>query len=170
MREVILDTETTGFSPASGDKIVEIGALEMVDRELTGRQFHEYLNPGRPVPRRAQAIHGLSDSFLADKPLFDDVAQDMLDFIGDDTIVIHNAPFDLRFLNAELMMSDLPCIPWGQAHDTVARARELFPGERNTLDSLCWRYGIDTSLREEHGHGALVDCHLLAQVHQHMGY
>ena len=164
MREIVLDTETTGFDPATGDRIVEIGAVELMNHLPTGRTFHKYLNPERDVPAEAVAVHGLTDEFLRDKPLFADVAAEFVTFIGDDAkLVIHNAAFDMKFLNAELKMIGKAQLPWSRALDTLALAREKFPGAQNSLDALCRRFGIDNSSRTLHG--ALLDSEILAEVY-----
>ena len=164
MREIVLDTETTGFDPAQGDRMVEIGAVELLNHLPTGRTFHKYLNPQREVPAEAVAIHGLTDEFLRDKPLFAAVAQEFLDFIGPEAkLVIHNAAFDMKFLNAELKMVGKGQLPRSRALDTLALAREKFPGAQNSLDALCRRFGIDNSSRTLHG--ALLDSEILADVY-----
>jgi len=163
MREIVLDTETTGFEPSEGHRIVEIGAVELVNHLKTDRNFHVYLNPERPMPKEAFAVHGLGDDFLRDKPLFRHRARDFLDFIGDAKLIIHNASFDMKFLNAELKAAGLPLIPNDRAIDTLAMARSKFPGSPATLDALCRRFGIDNSMREKHG--ALLDSEILAEVY-----
>jgi DNA polymerase III subunit epsilon len=163
MREIVLDTETTGLDPEQGDRIVEIGAIELWNHLPTGKTFHKYLNPERAMPAEAFAVHGLSDEFLKDKPKFKDLAQDFLDFVAEGRLVIHNASFDMRFLNAELKWVGLPQIPMGRALDTVALARSKFPGASASLDALCRRFGIDNSARTKHG--ALLDSELLAEVY-----
>ena len=163
MREIALDTETTGLDPASGHRVVEIGCVEMHGHIRTGNHFHTYLNPEREMPREAENIHGLSGAFLADKPLFKTVARSFLEFIGDDPLIIHNASFDLKFLNAELNALDLPLIEFARATDTVLIARRMFPGSPANLDALCKRFSIDTSARTKHG--ALLDAELLADVY-----
>ena len=162
MREIALDTETTGLDPSSGDRIVEIGAVELFNHMPTGKTYHQYINPQRDMPEGAFAVHGLSAEFLSDKPLFADVAQAFLDFIGDSKLVIHNASFDMKFINAELKWVDRPEFPWSQALDTLAIARKKFPGAQNSLDALCRRFGIQTK-RELHG--ALLDSEILAEVY-----
>lgn len=166
MREIVLDTETTGLSPQDGHRIVEIGCVELVNHVVSGpdegkRQF--YINPERPMPAEAFAVHGLSGEFLADKPVFADIAEDFLNFIGDSPLIIHNAEFDMRFLNAELKRLGLPELPKSRAVDTLAIARRRFPGAQASLDALCRRYDIDTSARTLHG--ALLDSILLAEVY-----
>lgn len=163
MREIVMDTETTGLDPADGHRVVEIGAIELFNHLPTGRTFHEYLNPERDMPPEAQAIHGLSAAFLADKPKFGDVAAAFLDFIAGAVLVIHNASFDIGFLNAELSFVGQPPIPAGQVIDTLHLARQKHPGTSNSLDALCRRYGIDTTRRTKHG--ALLDSELLADVY-----
>lgn len=164
MREIVLDTETTGFEPEQGDRIVEIGAVELVNHLPTGRTFHAYINPERAMPQSAFEVHGLGDDFLRDKPLFRAVARDFLAFVGADSrLVIHNAAFDMKFLGYELQWAGLPPIPMERAVDTVAIARRRFPGAPASLDALCRRFGIDNSAREKHG--ALLDSELLAEVY-----
>lgn len=163
VREIILDTETTGLDPATGDRIVEIGAVELLNHLPSGRTFHVYINPERDMPREAEAVHGLSSAFLKDKPVFADVAQDFLGFIGEATLIIHNASFDMAFINAELGFLRLPAIPPERVVDTLHIARQKHPGAANSLDALCRRYGIDNSKRTKHG--ALLDSELLAEVY-----
>lgn len=163
MREIVLDTETTGFEPESGDRIVEIGAIELIGHMPTGRVFHEYINPERSMPQDAFEVHGLGDAFLSDKPVFRDVAKAFLEFVGDARLVIHNAAFDMKFLNAELGWAGLRLLPQDQALDTLAIARKRFPGSPASLDALCRRFGIDTSSRTLHG--ALLDSEILADVY-----
>lgn len=163
MREVILDTETTGLDPASGHRIVEIACLELINHLPTGQVFQKYLNPERDMPPDSFAIHGLSTEFLADMPLFGDIAGEFLEFIADAPLVIHNAEFDLKFLNAELAKSGRPALPPQRAIDTVILARQKFPGSPASLDALCRRFAIDSSAREKHG--ALLDSELLAEVY-----
>jgi len=163
MREIVLDTETTGLDPADGHRIVEIGAVELLNHMPTSKTFHQYLNPDRPMPKEAFAVHGLGDEFLRDKPRFADVAVDFLAFIGDARLVIHNAAFDMRFLNAELKAANLPPLPMVRALDTVALARQKYPGSPASLDALCRRFGVDNSAREKHG--ALLDSEILAEVY-----
>lgn len=165
MRQIILDTETTGISHETGHRVIEIGCLELIDRKLTGKTFHTYLNPQRAVDEGAFRVHGISTEFLQDKPLFEDVMPDFLEFIVDAELIIHNAAFDVGFLNAELKhaawkkkINDY-CI----VTDTLALAREKHPGQRNTLDALCKRYEVDNSNRDLHG--ALLDAELLAFVY-----
>lgn len=163
MREIVLDTETTGFEPSEGDRIVEIGAVELMGHVPTGRTYHQYINPQRTMPAEAFAVHGLGDEFLADKPVFKDIAQDFVDFVGDAKMVIHNAAFDMKFLNAELGWLNRPLLPMDQALDTLAIARRRFPGSPASLDALCRRFGIDNSSRTLHG--ALLDSEILAEVY-----
>jgi len=163
MREIVLDTETTGFDPTTGHRIVEIGCVEMINHVRTRENFHVYLNPERDMPEEAFKVHGLSEEFLSDKPLFAAVAQSFVDFIGDSRLVIHNADFDMRFLNWELQMLGYPTMPKERALDTVAMARKRFPGSPVSLDALCRRFGIDNSKRDKHG--ALLDAELLADVY-----
>jgi DNA polymerase-3 subunit epsilon len=162
MRHIILDTETTGFDPAQGHRIVEIGCVEMVGHIATGRTYQCYLNPEREMPEAAKNVHGLSDEFLKDKPLFSQVVEEFLDFIGDDPLVIHNAPFDMAFLNAELQNIGFPPLAKSRAIDTVLLARKAFPGAPASLDALCKRFKVDASSRQLHG--ALLDARLLADV------
>lgn len=163
VREIILDTETTGLDPATGDRIVEIGAVELLNHLPTGRTYHVYINPERDMPREAEAVHGLSSAFLKDKPVFATVAQEFLEFIGDAALIIHNASFDMAFINAELGFVRLPSIPPERVVDTLHIARQKHPGAANSLDALCRRYGIDNSKRTKHG--ALLDSELLAEVY-----
>lgn len=164
MREIVLDTETTGFDPETGDRIVEIGAIELMNHLPTGRTYHQYINPERPMPKEAFDVHGLGDDFLRDKPKFAQIAQDFVDFIGDDAkLVIHNAQFDMKFLNAELKWTGRTVMPYSRAIDTLEIARSKFPGAQNSLDALCRRFRIDNSNRTLHG--ALLDSELLAEVY-----
>jgi len=163
MREIVLDTETTGFDPFSGDRIVEIGALELEGHVPTGTKFHEYINPERGMPDEAFQVHGLGDEFLRDKPKFAAVGQKFLDFIQDSKLIIHNASFDMKFLNAELKRMGLPEIPMAQALDTLLIARKKFPGSPASLDALCRRFGITSFARDLHG--ALLDSEILAEVY-----
>ncbi len=162
-REIVLDTETTGLDPNKGDRLIEIGCIEIVNRMPTGREYHCFINPERDVPAEAQAVHGLSTQFLADKPLFAQVAEDFLSFIGDDVLVIHNANFDIGFLNAELLRAKKLKINMDRVVDTLQIARRKHPAGPNNLDALCKRYAIDNSKRTKHG--ALVDSELLAKVY-----
>lgn len=176
MREIVLDTETTGFEPSEGHRIVEIGAIELFNHLPTGRTFHHYINPERDMPDEAFAVHGIGPDILTaprpprpgevtlrDKPVFRLVAQDFVKFLGDAKLVIHNAGFDMKFLNAELAWIGMPALPWEQAIDTLAMARQKFPGSPATLDALCRRFGVDNSGREKHG--ALLDSEILAEVY-----
>lgn len=176
MREIVLDTETTGFEPSEGDRIVEIGAVELMGHVPTGRTYHQYINPQRSMPEEAFGVHGIGPDLLEppqapkpgqetlrDKPLFKDIAQDFVDFIGDAKLVIHNAAFDMKFLNAELGWLNRPLLPMDQAIDTLAIARRKFPGSPASLDALCRRFAIDNSSRTLHG--ALLDSEILAEVY-----
>lgn len=163
MREIIFDTETTGLDPRSGDRLVELGCIEMVNRVPTGQTFHAYFNPDRDMPAAAEAVHGLSITFLSDKPRFHERAGEFLDFIGDSMLVAHNAGFDFGFINAELEMCGLEPVSRTRMIDTVALAKVRHPGAKLSLDALCTRYGIDRSHRTKHG--ALLDAELLAQVY-----
>ena len=164
MREIVMDTETTGFDADKDDRIVEIGGIELLNHLPTGQTFHVYINPERPMPKDAFEVHGLGDDFLRDKPKFAEIVQGFVDFIGDDArLVIHNASFDMKFLNAELRRLGRPALPWSRALDTLALAREKFPGAPASLDALCRRFGIDNSNRQLHG--ALLDSELLAEVY-----
>ena len=176
MREIVLDTETTGFEPESGDRIVEIGAVELVGHVPTGRTYHQYINPERTMPAEAFGVHGIGPDLLdppqkpepgqvtlRDKPVFAQIGQEFLDFIGDAKLVIHNAAFDMKFLNAELGWMGLPKIPEDRAIDTLAIARRRFPGAPASLDALCRRFAIDNSSRTLHG--ALLDSEILAEVY-----
>ena len=163
MREIVLDTETTGLDPGAGHRIVEIGCVELLHRMTSRRNFRASLNPERDMPEEARAIHGLTDEFLAGQPLFEAVVDEFLEFIGDAPLVIHNARFDLKFLNAELGKLGKPGIEPARAIDTVAMARQRFPGAQASLDALCRRFEIDNSSRDLHG--ALLDCQLLAEVY-----
>ena len=163
MREVILDTETTGLDPSQGHRVVEIGALELLNHVPTGRTFHVYINPERGMPKEAEAVHGLSDIFLRSKPVFSRIAGDLLEFIADSAVIIHNAAFDVGFLNAELGYLGKGPIPPEQVVDTLLLARQKHPMGPNSLDALCKRYGVDNSNRTKHG--ALLDSELLADVY-----
>jgi len=163
MREIVFDTETTGLDPQSGDRLVEIGCIEMMNRVSTGAVFHAYFNPERSMPAEAEAVHGLSSAFLADKPCFAESAKELLSFLGDSPLVAHNAGFDFGFLNAELALCKLPAVDRARMVDTVAIARRKHPGAKLSLDALCSRYGIDRSHRVRHG--ALLDAELLAQLY-----
>ncbi|OEJ64418.1 DNA polymerase III subunit epsilon [Magnetovibrio blakemorei] len=163
MREIALDTETTGLNPKSGHKVVEIGCVEMLNHIATGEVFHVYINPERDMPEEAFRVHGLSEAFLKDHPVFKKVADDFLAFIGDDPLVIHNAAFDMGFLNWELEQIGKPALDMARTIDTVQMARKKFPGAQANLDALCRRFGIDNSDRDLHG--ALLDARLLADVY-----
>ncbi len=163
MREIVLDTETTGLDPLRGDRLVEIGCIELLNRIPSGQTFHRYVNPQRDVPEEAFKVHGLSAQFLADKPLFADVCDDLLAFIGDAPLIIHNASFDIAFINAELDRCGKGALARERLIDTLTLARRKFVGVRNSLDDLCARYGIDNSKRTKHG--ALLDAELLAEVY-----
>lgn len=176
MRQIVLDTETTGFEPNEGDRIVEIGAVELIGHVPTGRTYHQYINPMRSMPAGAFGVHGIGPDLLEppqqpkpgqvilrDKPVFADIAQGFLDFIGTDVMVIHNAAFDMKFLNAELGWLKRPLLPMAQSLDTLAIARRKFPGSPASLDALCRRFGIDNSNRTLHG--ALLDSEILAEVY-----
>ncbi|HZT17757.1 MAG TPA: DNA polymerase III subunit epsilon [Dongiaceae bacterium] len=163
MREIVLDTETTGLDPTAGHRIVEIGCLELVNHLPSGRHFHRYFNPGRDIPEDAFAVHGLSAAFLAGKPRFAESVEELLAFIDGAPLVIHNAEFDLRFLNAELALLGLPPLDAARSVDTLLLARRKFPGSPCSLDALCRRFNIDNSGRELHG--ALLDAELLAEVY-----
>jgi DNA polymerase-3 subunit epsilon len=163
MREIVFDTETTGFEPGDGHRIVEIGCVELVDHFPTGRTFQAYLNPERDVPIESQRVHGLSNEFLADKPFFAHVVEEFLDFIGDAPLVIHNASFDLKFINAELTRVGRALLAHARAIDTIEIAKRKLPGARYSLDELCKRFAIDLTARGKHG--ALLDAQLTAQVY-----
>ena len=168
MRQIFLDTETTGLYPAHGHRIIEIAAIEMINRRPTSNHFHVYLNPEREIDPAAQEVHGITLEFLQDKPLFEAIAQDMMDFIGDAELIIHNAPFDVGFLNSELGRIGLQPIEknCGKITDTLKMAKDSRPGQRNNLDALCRHFGIDNSKRTLHG--ALLDAELLAEVYMAM--
>lgn len=163
MREIIFDTETTGFDPHNGDRMVEMGCIEMIDRVPTGQTYHCYYNPQRDMPSQAENVHGLSQKFLSDKPLFADKASELLEFIKDSNLVAHNASFDFGFLNAELVGCALEPISLDRMVDTLSMAKKMHPGAKLSLDALCSRYGIDRSHRVKHG--ALLDAELLAQLY-----
>ncbi len=163
MREIVLDTETTGFEPSEGHRIVEIGAVELMNHLPTGRTYHQYINPERSMPKEAFEVHGLGDDFLRDKPVFANIGRAFLDFIADAPLVIHNAAFDMKFLNHELARANLPTLPMTRATDTLMIARSKFPGSPASLDALCRRFNIDNSMREKHG--ALLDSEILAEVY-----
>lgn len=163
MREIVLDTETTGLDPFTGDRIVEIGAVELFNHVPTGRTYHQYINPERDMPKEAFDVHGISAEFLRDKPVFREIGAAFLEFCGDAQLVIHNASFDMKFLNAELGWAGMTTLPMAQALDTLLIARKKFPGSPASLDALCRRFGIDNSAREKHG--ALLDSEILAEVY-----
>lgn len=163
MREIVVDTETTGLNPEDGHRIVEIGCIELVRGVPTGRYWHRYCNPERPIPAGAQDVHGITDAFLADKPLFSHVADELVGFLADAPLVIHNAAFDLGFLNAELKRCGRPALAPARIIDTVDLARRKYPGLPASLDALCKRFAIDLAVRDKHG--ALVDARLLAEVY-----
>lgn len=162
-REIVLDTETTGLEPNNGDRIVEIGCVELVNHFPTGRNLHLYINPERSMPAEAFAVHGLSEDFLKDKPVFADLAAEFAEFIGEDMLIIHNAAFDVGFINAEFARVGRPPVAAARVLDTLALARRRHPGAGNSLDALCARYGIDNSRRTKHG--ALLDSEILAEVY-----
>ncbi len=163
MREIVLDTETTGLDPLKGDRVVEIGCVELHNHLPTGKVFHAYLNPERDMPSEAAMVHGLTDEFLADKPVFAETVDGFLSFISDSTLVIHNASFDMNFINAELTRCGYKRLPMDRSTDTVTMARRMFPGAPASLDALCKRFGVDSSSRKMHG--ALLDAQLLAEVY-----
>jgi DNA polymerase III subunit epsilon len=165
MREIVLDTETTGLEPSQGHRIIEIGCLELNNRTPTGAKYHVYINPQRDVPEEAQKISNLSTEFLQDKPLFADVVDGFIEFIADSPLVIHNAEFDIKFLNSELTKAKRPTLPLARAIDTVHIARKKFPGSPASLDALCRRFNISLDERKSKGHGAMLDVELLAQVY-----
>ena len=165
MRQIVLDTETTGLSPEAGDRIIEIGCVELLHRKLTGNNFHHYLNPDRDIHEDAMKVHGISTEFLSDKPRFENIVEEFLAYVQDAQIIIHNAPFDVGFLNAELQRAGKPIF---KEHvngvlDTLAMAKELYPGKRNSLDALCERLGVSNAARTLHG--GLLDAELLADVY-----
>ena len=166
MREIVLDTETTGLDPEENHRIVEIGAVELLNHLPTGRAFHVFINPERDMPAEAVNVHGLTGEFLSDKPVFAQVVAEFLEFIGQDRLVIHNAAFDAGFLNAELARLGMQPIPDTRLVDTLMLARKRYPGAQNSLDALCRRFGVDLSGREKHG--AEIDCYLLAEVYLHL--
>ena len=163
MREIVFDTETTGLNPAGGDRIVEIGCIEMFNRVETGRSFHAYFNPQRAMPVEAEAVHGLSNLFLSAQPLFEDKVEELIEFLADSPLVAHNASFDFGFLNNELQICGRPIVCTSRMVDTLVLARTRHPGAKHSLDALCTRFGVDRSLRVKHG--ALLDAQLLAQVY-----
>ena len=166
MREIVMDTETTGLDPFTGHRIVEIGAVELLNHIPTGSVYHQYINPQRDMPEEAFNVHGLSEEFLRPKPVFADIAQDFLKFIDDGILIIHNAPFDMKFLNAEFSWIDTEQLSMDRVIDTLALARKRYPMGPNSLDALCRRYGIDNSKRDKHG--ALLDSELLADVYMEL--
>jgi DNA polymerase-3 subunit epsilon len=163
VREIVFDTETTGLNPAGGDRMVEIGCIEMINRVETGRHFHAYFNPQRAMPSEAEAVHGLSNLFLSAQPLFEEKVEELIEFIADSPLVAHNASFDFGFLNNELQLCGRPIICFSRMVDTLVLARTRHPGAKHSLDALCTRFGVDRSLRVKHG--ALLDAQLLAQVY-----
>jgi DNA polymerase-3 subunit epsilon len=163
MREIVLDTETTGFDPFDGDRIIEIGCIELVNQVPSGRTYHQYINPERDVPEEAQAVHGITDDFLKDKPVFGEIAGAFMDFIEGGKLVIHNAAFDIKFINFEIELFGYKPIAMNTVEDTLLRARRMFPGSPANLDSLCRRFQIDNTSRTLHG--ALLDAELLAEVY-----
>ncbi len=163
MREIVLDTETTGLDPNDGHRIIEIGCVELFDHVPTGVTYQVYLNPERDIPMESQRVHGITEEFVADKPLFAHVVDEFIAFIGDAPLVIHNAGFDLKFLNAEFAKVSRPPLPYDRAIDTIDIAKVKYPGSRYSLDELCRRFGIDLTSRDKHG--ALLDSSLLAQVY-----
>jgi len=163
MREIVFDTETTGFDPLNGDRLVEIGCVEVINYMPTGKTYHQYINPERDMPEGAEKIHGLSEVFLRDYPVFSQVYAEFVDFVGDATLVAHNAEFDMKFINAELKKVGASLYAMSRSRDTLAMARRKFPGSPNTLDALCKRFAIDNSSRIKHG--ALLDAELLAEVY-----
>lgn len=166
MREIVMDTETTGFDPYSGDRLVEIGCVELSNYIPTGRVWHQYINPERDMPDGAFQVHGLSAQFLSDKPVFADVVEDFLNFVDGGKMIFHNASFDMNFINAELSWVGKSKVPSEQVFDTLAMARRKHPAGPNSLDALCKRYGVDNSSRTKHG--ALLDAELLAEVYLHL--
>lgn len=164
VREIVFDTETTGFKAEEGERLVEIGAVELINHMPTGKTYHQYINPEKEVPEDAYKVHGLSYDFLKDYPVFEKVADGWLEFIGEDAVLIaHNASFDINFLNYELKQIGKPTLSWDRVVDTLEIARSMFPGARNNLDALCRRFGVDNSSRTNHG--ALLDAELLAKVY-----
>ena len=166
MRQIVLDTGTTGLEPEEGHRVIEIGCVELDNRRLTGSTFHRYLNPEREIDIAASEVHGITGEFLADKPRFADIRQELLEYLGEAELIIHNAPFDMGFLNSELRLAGDGNVPLGErckVLDTLALARSLHPGQRNSLDALCKRYGVDNSQRDLHG--ALLDARILADVY-----
>jgi len=166
MREIVLDTETTGLEPSEGHRLVEIGAVELVNYMPTGRTYHQYIDPQRDIPEEVRRVHGLDREFLSGFPLFAEIADGFLEFIGEAPLVIHNAAFDMRFINAELEGAGRRPLPAERAIDSLKLAQARFPGSPNNLDALCKRFGVDATARVRHG--ALLDCHLLAEVYLHL--
>lgn len=170
MRQIVLDTETTGLEPSQGHRIIEIGCVELVNRKLTGRHYHQYIQPQREIDEGAIAVHGISNEFLADKPVFSQIAQEFLEFIDGAQLVIHNAPFDVGFINHEFRLLNLPQFQPVERYcdivDTLVMARQKRPGQKNNLDALCKHYGVDNSQRDLHG--ALLDAEILADVYLYM--
>jgi len=163
MREIVLDTETTGLDPDNGDRIVEIGCVELINHIPSGKTYHQYINPERSMSEEVIAVHGLTEEFLSDKPKFDEIADDFLNFVGEDMLIIHNAPFDMKFLNFELKKANRPCLNFSRVFDTLVMARQKYPGARVNLNELCKRFSVDASRRTVHG--ALLDSELLAEVY-----
>ena len=166
MRQIVLDTETTGLQTAEGHRIVEIGCIELINRKLTGRRYHQYINPERKIDEGALVVHGITQDFLQTKPIFTEIMNEFMDFISDAELIIHNAPFDVGFINYELSLTKKkwkPLTKYCRIIDTLVMARQLHVGQRNSLDALCKRYNVDNSQRDLHG--ALLDAHLLAQVY-----
>lgn len=164
VREIVFDTETTGFKPEEGERLVEIGAVELINHIPTGRTYHQYINPEKEVPEEAFKVHGLNYEFLKDYPKLSEIAQDFIDFVGDDGILVaHNATFDINFINYEFKHHGFITYSWDRVVDTLEIARNKFPGQRNSLDALCRRFNIDNSARTKHG--ALLDAELLAEVY-----
>ena len=163
MREIVLDTETTGLDPDTGDRIVEIGCVELINHIPTGKTYHQYLNPERSMSEEVIAVHGLTEEFLSDKPKFAEIADEFLSFVGEDTLVIHNAPFDMKFLNFELKKAERPLLSYEHVLDTLVMARQKYPGSRVNLNELCKRFNVDASRRTVHG--ALLDSELLSDVY-----
>ena len=163
MREIVLDTETTGLDPDTGDRIVEIGCVELINHIPTGKTYHQYLNPERSMSEEVIAVHGLTEEFLSDKPKFAEIADEFLSFVGEDTLVIHNAPFDMKFLNFELKNAQRPLVSYEHVLDTLVMARQKYPGSRVNLNELCKRFNVDASRRTVHG--ALLDSELLSDVY-----
>ena len=166
MRQIVLDTETTGLQPQEGHRIIEIGCIELINRKFTGKRYHQYINPQREVDEGALAVHGITNELLKDKPIFSHITQELINFVEGAELIIHNAPFDVGFINHELQLTQQkwkPITDYCRIFDTLILARQLHVGQRNSLDALCKRYGVDNSQREMHG--ALLDAHLLAQVY-----